>query len=107
MARHIRILTFTALLALTMSKVLAAPPADYGELVFEDHFERSESQELNDEPGNGWTTSSDKTAPGHKQVDLRDGARAHAHARDGEPRCLHAPRIRLHRRDDRDAVQAR
>lgn len=45
-----------------------------GELIFEDRFERSESQELRDEPGNEWTTSSDKTAAGHKQVDLRDGA---------------------------------
>lgn len=42
--------------------------------VFSDDFERNESQELKDEPGNGWTTSSDKTAGGHKQVDLRDGA---------------------------------
>ena len=45
-----------------------------GELVFEDQFSRSESQEAKDEPGNAWTTSSDKTAGGNKQVDLRDGA---------------------------------
>ena len=44
-----------------------------GELVFEDQFERTESQEQEDEPGNGWKTSSDKTAGGHKQVDLREG----------------------------------
>lgn len=46
---------------------------DYGTLIFEDQFERNESQELKDEPGNEWTTSSEKTAKGHKEVDLRDG----------------------------------
>ncbi|MEW4526599.1 MAG: hypothetical protein ACF8PG_15060 [Maioricimonas sp. JB045] len=64
------------LLLLTVLSVLTVcgrAAADPGELIFEDHFERSESQELKDEPGNGWTTSSDKTAGGHKQVDLRDG----------------------------------
>lgn len=45
-----------------------------GQLIFEDQFARSESQETKDEPGNEWTTSSDKTAKGYKQVDLRDGA---------------------------------
>ena len=46
---------------------------NFGELIFEDRFERTESQEEKDEPGNEWTTSSDKTAEGNKQVDLRDG----------------------------------
>lgn len=46
---------------------------DYGTLIFEDTFDRTESQELKDEPGNEWTTSSDKTAEGNKEVDLRDG----------------------------------
>ena len=45
----------------------------YGELIFEDHFERNESQETKDEPGNGWTTSSDPQKNGAKNVDLRDG----------------------------------
>ena len=45
----------------------------YGELIFEDHFERNESQETKDEPGNGWTTSSDPKKNGAKNVDLRDG----------------------------------
>ena len=45
----------------------------FGKLIFQDDFERSESQEEKDELGNGWTTSSDKTAEGNKQVDLRDG----------------------------------
>lgn len=46
---------------------------DRGTLIFEDTFDRTESQELKDEPGNEWTTSSDKTAEGNKEVDLRDG----------------------------------
>ena len=54
--------------------VLRADEADFGTLIFEDQFERSESQELKDEPGNEWTTSSDRTAVGNKEVDLRDGA---------------------------------
>lgn len=47
---------------------------EFGELIFSDDFERSESQEIRDEPGNEWTTSSDRTAAGAKQVDLREGA---------------------------------
>lgn len=47
--------------------------SDYGTLIFRDEFERTESQELKDEPGNNWTTSSERTAYGEKQVDLRDG----------------------------------
>jgi len=46
---------------------------DFGKLIFEDTFDRTESQELKDEPGNEWTTASEKTAQGNKQVDLRDG----------------------------------
>jgi hypothetical protein len=46
---------------------------EFGKLIFHDTFDRSESQELKDEPGNNWTTSSDKTAKGYKQIDLRDG----------------------------------
>ena len=44
---------------------------DLGELVFQDDFERSESQEKKDEPGKGWATNSYKRAQGDKQVDLR------------------------------------
>lgn len=45
-----------------------------GTLIFEDDFERNESQEIKDEVGNGWGTNSEKRAGGNKQVDLRDGA---------------------------------
>ena len=43
-------------------------------LLFEDDFQRSESQEDREELGNGWGTNSKKRAGGNKQVDLRDGA---------------------------------
>src|SRR5687768_11392578 len=57
--------------------VVFAPIAladNHGELLFHDDFERSESQETTDEPGNGWGTNSKSRAKGNKQVDLRDGA---------------------------------
>lgn len=47
---------------------------ELGQLQFEDHFDRNESQEKTDEPGNGWGTNSKSRAKGNKQVDLRDGA---------------------------------
>jgi hypothetical protein len=49
----------------------------YGEerkLVFEDNFDRNESQEETEEIGNGWASNSKARAGGHKQVDLKDGA---------------------------------
>jgi hypothetical protein len=48
--------------------------AEDGELIVSDDFERSESQEEKDEPGNGWETNSASRAGGNKQVDLKDGA---------------------------------
>lgn len=59
-----------ALLALTP----AFAAEDLGQLIFQDDFERSESQELKDEPGKGWGTNSQGRAKGNKQVDLKDGA---------------------------------
>lgn len=47
---------------------------DYGKLIFLDDFERSESNDSKEEPGNGWLTNSKSRAKGNKQVDLRDGA---------------------------------
>jgi hypothetical protein len=47
---------------------------DLGELLFEDPFDRNESQEMKDEPGKGWGTNSKSRAKGNKQVDLKDGA---------------------------------
>ena len=74
-----------------------------GVLVFQDEFDRNESQEEKDEPGNEWTTSSDKTAGGHKQVDLRDGAMhifTHASAN-------HATSVRNHMQFTDGTVQIR
>ena len=68
--------------AFVLGLSLPVSAGDRGELIFEDDFERSESQEEKDEPGNEWTTSSDKTAGGRKQVDLRDGA-MHMHTAEG------------------------
>ena len=62
-----------ALLCSSLSFTTNVVAGDYGTLIFEDTFDRTESQELKDEPGNEWTTSSDKTAEGNKEVDLRDG----------------------------------
>lgn len=47
---------------------------DSVKLLFKDDFQRDESQNGQEEPGNGWSTNSKKRAGGHKQVDLKDGA---------------------------------
>ncbi|MGI9244845.1 MAG: family 16 glycoside hydrolase [Verrucomicrobiales bacterium] len=51
-----------------------AEDEDHATLIFADDFNRSESQEVKDEPGNGWKTNSKSRAKGNKQVDLKDGA---------------------------------
>lgn len=66
----IRPATLLAFVTLAFAIVAEEP----GQLLFQDDFERSESQELKDEPGNGWGTNSKSRAKGNKQVDLRDGA---------------------------------
>ncbi|MEO0416378.1 MAG: family 16 glycoside hydrolase [Verrucomicrobiota bacterium] len=63
----IRLLTLLALLPLTLQA------EDLGELIFEDSFERVESDDAKEEIGNGWGTNSAKRAKGDKQVDLDDG----------------------------------
>ena len=60
------------LTALSFSPVIGAD--ELGQLIFQDDFERVESQENKDEPGNGWGTNSKSRAKGNKQVDLKDGA---------------------------------
>lgn len=59
-------------LSVFLSAALSAD--DYGTLVFEDDFERNESQEKKEELTRGWGSNSKKRANGNKQVDLRDGA---------------------------------
>lgn len=69
------------LLLFALFLVSAMAAEDLGELLFEDKFERNESQETKDEPGNGWGTNSRSRAKGHKQVDLKQGAmRIYIHA---------------------------
>jgi hypothetical protein len=58
----------------TLSLSSAISAEDLGQLIFQDDFERVESQETKDEPGNGWGTNSKSRAKGNKQVDLKDGA---------------------------------
>lgn len=62
------------LLSLTAALSASAFAADLGKVIFEDDFNRNESQETTDEPGNGWGTNSKTRAKGDKQVDLKDGA---------------------------------
>lgn len=63
----------TALVLFTLSLSMLSA-GERGKLLFEDDFERNESQEENDEIGNGWGSNSAKRANGNKQVDLRNGA---------------------------------
>src|SRR3954454_20571722 len=63
-----------ALLALIPALTTSVFAADLGKLIFQDDFNRNESQETTDDPGNGWRTNSKARAKGDKQVDLKDGA---------------------------------
>ena len=47
---------------------------DKGKLIFQDDFERNETDESKEQLGKGWSTNSKRRAKGNKQVDLRDGA---------------------------------
>lgn len=63
------------LLLISLGLIPAVVDADErGTLIFEDDFERNESQETKDEIGNGWGSNSEKRAKGNKQVDLKNGA---------------------------------
>jgi hypothetical protein len=65
----------TAGTVLALAFISSALVADErGTLIFNDDFERNESQEIKDEIGNGWGSNSEKRAGGHKQVDLKNGA---------------------------------
>lgn len=61
-------------LILAASFTSAEADQKQGKLIFQDDFERAESQEVKDEIGRGWGSNSAKRAGGNKQVDLRDGA---------------------------------
>ncbi|MFD2255970.1 family 16 glycoside hydrolase [Luteolibacter algae] len=63
----------TLLSALLLSSFSSAMASEHGKLLFEDDFNRNESQEFKEEIGNGWASNSEGRAGGNKQVDLRDG----------------------------------
>ena len=63
-----------ALLTLIPALATSVFAADLGKLIFEDDFNRKETQTATDEPGNGWGTNSKSRAKGDKQVELKDGA---------------------------------
>ncbi len=60
------------MISLALSPILLGE--ETGKILFEDDFERSESQEAKEEIGEGWRTNSENRAKGNKQVDLKDGA---------------------------------
>jgi hypothetical protein len=65
----------TCTILLFSALVSSAVVADQrGTLIFQDDFDRNESQETKEEIGNGWDSNSNKRAAGNKQVDLKDGA---------------------------------
>ncbi len=69
------ILFATLVLLSPVSCILSPAHAeDRGKLIFEDKFDRNESQETTEEIGNDWSTNSKTRARGNKQVDLKDGA---------------------------------
>ncbi len=66
---------FAGTLVLWLTIVSSALHADErGTLIFEDDFNRNESQETKEELSRGWGSNSRKRAAGNKQVDLKDGA---------------------------------
>ena len=64
-------LAFLALIPALTTSIFAA---DLGTLIFQDDFNRTQTQTTDDSPGNGWGTNSKSRAKGDKQVDLKDGA---------------------------------
>ena len=68
------IVACTCALSVMLLAAAVVTADDRGTLIFEDDFERNESQEKVDEIGKGWGSNSKSRAAGNKQVDLRDGA---------------------------------
>ncbi len=63
-----------ALLTLIPSLTTSIFAADLGTVIFQDDFNRQQTQTATDDPGNGWGTNSKSRAKGDKQVELKDGA---------------------------------
>ncbi len=66
--------TILSLCGVFLAVCLNLTAEESGQLIFQDDFQRNESQEVTDAPGNGWGTNSKSRAKNNKQVDLRDGA---------------------------------
>ena len=66
--------TAACITTLLLAGFLNSKAEEFGQLIFQDDFQRNESQEITDEPGNSWNTNSKSRAKDNKQVDLRDGA---------------------------------
>ena len=64
----------TLLAACTFACLSTLHAADYGKLIFEDDFNRKESNAAAEEIGKGWGSNSKTRAKGNKQVFLKDGA---------------------------------
>ena len=99
--------------ALTLAISSAIFAADLGTLIFEDDFNRNESQETTDEIGKGWGSNSKTRAKGNKQVDLKDGAmhiKMHAEAdhavsvTHGAEFCDGAVELRFMLEDEKDTL---
>ena len=64
--------------SLCLIVALLAPATSFADqketLIFEDDFERSESDDSKEEIGKGWGSNSKSRAKGNKQVDLKEGA---------------------------------
>ncbi|MCO8120572.1 DUF1080 domain-containing protein [Stieleria sp. TO1_6] len=70
MTKHSPILWFAALFCTS----LCVLQTNAGEIIFQDQFERTETDDQLEQVGNGWQTNSKSRAKGNKQVDLVDGA---------------------------------
>lgn len=55
------------LLALIALCTTSAFAADLGKVIFEDDFNRTQTNSATDDPGNGWGTNSKSRAKGDKQ----------------------------------------
>ncbi len=70
---HLRLFS-VAVTVLFMFLSTAAIADDKETVLLEDDFNRSETDDTQEQPGNEWGTNSKSRAQGVKQVDLRDGA---------------------------------
>ncbi len=71
--RHLH-LSILAVSVMSVSLCFGALADERGKVLLEDDFNRSESDETQEQVGNDWGTNSKSRAQGVKQVDLRDGA---------------------------------